>query len=318
MFHLRRFTNADPPAIAEIWSRQSPQRGMVQPMSPAVLEQCLFGKQTFDPEGFRIATRDGQPVGFAHASFGPNEEGDDFDYSLGVTQMVMMHPEYKSPELASSLLEDSEAYLRGHGARVLYGGGMEPLNAFYLGLYGGSELSGVLGTDEAFNRVFQQGGYEVAADAVVLHLELARFRPAVSREQRMLKRETCFDQNYCPAPSTWWEANRLGDVDRQRFRLTKRNSHEVMASVDFWDIEPLASSWGIRTSGMRNLYVHAEHRRKRLASYLLAEAFKLLRKRGVSLVEAHVLRDNEAALSLYRGIGFTEVDTGTVYRKPGG
>lgn len=317
LFQLRRFKNSDPPALAEIWNRQQPQRGLVQPVSSALLEQCVFSKQFFAPDGLVVATHEGRPAGFAHASFGPTAAGDALDYSLGTTQMLMAHPEFESPELPRVLLQGSEAYLRSRGAEVIYGGSMRPLNAFYLGLYGGSELSGVLQSDPELNQVFIENGYDVAARAVVLHLELARVRPGVSREQRMLRRETQFEQDYNPPAEDWWEATRLGDIDRQRFRLTPSKANETLASVDFWDIEPLASSWGIRTSGMLSLHVHSEHRRRKMASYLLGEAFKMLRKRGVSLIECHVMADNHAAISLYRGMGFTQVDAGTVYRKPG-
>jgi ribosomal protein S18 acetylase RimI-like enzyme len=289
----------------------------VQPVSSALFEQHLFSKQTFDPAGVIVACDDERPIGFVHGGFGPNDAGNGLDYSLGVTLMLRVIPEFESPELSRDLLAASEAYLRGRGATVLYGGGMKPLDPFYLGLYGGSELSGVLGSDTRLNEVFQQNGYEVATEAVVLHHELARSRPSFSREQRLLGRETQFDQNYNPRAENWWEVNRLGEIDRQHFRLTPRRTHETLAIVEFWDIEPLASSWGLRVAGVRDLYVDPQQRRRKLASYLLSECFKLLRKKGVSLIEAHVMKQNDAAMNLYRGLDFTPVDTGIVYRKPG-
>ncbi|WP_146588261.1 GNAT family N-acetyltransferase [Posidoniimonas polymericola] len=290
----------------------------MQPVSSPLLEQLLFSKQTFDPEGMIVACRNGRPIGFAHGGFGPSDDGSSIDYSMGATQMLMTLPTMRSPELIADLLAASEEYLRSRGAKVLYGGGMRPLDGFYLGLYGGSELSGVLESDRLMTDAFQQSSYEVAARALVLHHELSRHRPAVSREQRLLKRETQFQQNFSPAVTNWWDANRLADADRQVFRLTPRRTLDTLARVEFWDIEPLATRWGIRTAGLRELHVPAEHRRRKLASFLLNESFKTLRKRGVALLEAHVMQDNEPALNLYRGMDFTQVDTGVVFRKPGG
>lgn len=318
LFQLRSFKNSDPPAIAEVWNRQPPQRGLVQPVTSALLEQMVFSKQTFDPEGMIVASRNDRIVGFAHGAFGPTEDGADIDYSMGATQMLMTLPTSRTPELVSDLLGACEEYLRSRGAKVLYGGGMRPLDGFYLGLYGGSELSGVLDSDRLTTEAFESNGYEVACRAMVMHHELSRYRPAVSREQRLLKRETQFQQNFSPTVDNWWDANRLADAERQVFRLTPRRTYETLARVEFWDIEPLATRWGIRTAGLRDLYVAPDQRRRKLASYLLGEAFKTLRKRGVALLEAHVMADNEPALNLYRGLDFTQVDRGVVFRKPGG
>lgn len=317
LYQLRRFKNSDPPALAEIWNRQQPQRGMVQPVSSAVLEQFVFSKQIFDPQGLIVAEQEGRVVGFAHGSFGSNDAGNGQDFALGVTQMLLMHPEFATPDMSRDLLAGSEEYLRSRGAKVLYGGGIPPLDAFYLGMYGGSELSGVLASDPPLNLIFQDNGYEVACESAVMHLELALLKPTISREQRALRQKSQLDHTFSLPIKSWWEANRLGDVERQRFTLSPKRSPETLASVEFWDIEPLAASWGIRTSGLWNLFVHEDHRRKKLASCLLSEAFKTLRKRGVSLIEAHTMRENEAAMALYHSLGFTQVDAGYAYRKPG-
>ena len=98
----------------------------------------------FDRHGLIVATRDGLPVGFVHAGFGPNEDGTGLDTSMGTTHLLMMRSGYEDPHLADELLAASEDYLRSQGASVLYVGGIKPLNSFYLGLYGGSEIPGVL------------------------------------------------------------------------------------------------------------------------------------------------------------------------------
>lgn len=317
MFQLRRFKNSDPPALAEIWKSQPLQRGLVQPMSSSVLEQFVFAKQYFEADGLVVATRDGEPMGFAHGGFGPDETGRRLSHEMGATQMLMVHGDLDEPALADELLGHCEEYLRSRGARVLYGGGMRPLDAFYLGLYGGSEVSGVLESDRLTNEVFRRNGYEVAAEALVMQRDLARFRPPVTREQRAVRREVNLEYNYAPRPANWWEACRYCNLERQRFRLTRRRAAEPLASVDFWDMEPLAASWGIRTAGVLNLEVHPEHRRRKFATYLLCEAFRELQKRGASMLEAHVMADNQPAIALYKGLDFKTVDTGRVYRKPG-
>ena len=66
---------------------------------------------------------------------------------------------------------------------------------------------------------------------------------------------------------------------------------------------------------MCDLYVDPEWRRKGCASYLLGEAFRLLRRRGVGTVEAQTMSTNEAAIAFYEQLGFIKVDHGLVFRK---
>ena len=315
MFNLRRFKNTDPPHLAEIWKSQPPQRGMMHPISSNFLEHCVYSKQYFDPEGLIVATRDNAPIGFAHAGFGPDEEGDSLDPELGVTQMVMMHGSVDYPRLADELVRESEKFLRSRGAKVLYGGGINPINPFYLGLYGGSEMPGVLESDTRQIELFRRNGYEEMSRVVVLQRDLVRFRPQMSRAHRQIRREALVEYDPNPAAATWFEACRTCATEQIAFTLSRRSDGEELASVNFWDIEPLGSSWGIRTAGLCDLYVDETNRRQGYASYLLGEAFKEVLKRGVSMVEAHTMADNEAAIGLYKKLGFTQVDTGVVLRR---
>jgi ribosomal protein S18 acetylase RimI-like enzyme len=69
------------------------------------------------------------------------------------------------------------------------------------------------------------------------------------------------------------------------------------------------------TAGLSELYVDPPLRRRGYASYLLGEAVRILRRRGVSTVEAQTMGANEAARAFYTKFGFTEIDHGVVFRK---
>ena len=66
---------------------------------------------------------------------------------------------------------------------------------------------------------------------------------------------------------------------------------------------------------MFDLYVDPKFRRQGLATYLLGEAFKRLRLRGVTIVEAQTMVHNQPALALYKQLGFQAVDYGNVFRR---
>jgi ribosomal protein S18 acetylase RimI-like enzyme len=315
VYHFRPFRNTDPPRLAEIWRDQPPQRGMAQPVTANILEQLVFSKPYFDPAGLIVALHDNVPVGFAHAGFGPNEEHNCLATDEGTTYQLLLRAEHRNTALAGELLSHTETYLREHGAKVIYAGGIRPLNAFYLGLYGGSELPGILASDRVFNDACLERGYREIDRVVVLLLELATFRPPITRNLRQLRREMICHETQAPPSRTWWEACTTGAFERIRFSLRRPGANDALADVWFWDVEPLSTSWGAPAAGMFDLDVPTDQRRKGLATFLLGDAFDRLRTRGILLVEAQTMQGNAPALKLYEKLGFKKVDEGIVYRK---
>lgn len=315
MYQFRSFHNTDPPHLAEIWRSQPPQRGVTQPMSAMLLDQFVFSKPYFEPAGLIVALRDGRRVGFVHAGFGPNDDGTAIDTALGTTQLLMLAGGTNDPGLADELLARSEAYLRERGATVLYGGGIRPLNGFYLGLYGGSELPGVLETDQPFNATCRRNGYRVIDRVVIVQRNLNEVRAIVSREQRQLRRTTAVSECYCPPPANWWDACTTAAFERLDFFVQSIDNQQTLGQVSCWDMEPLSSSWGIATAGLFDLEVALDARRKGLATFLLSEAFVRLKGRGIGMVEAQTMQANVPALAMYSKLGFETVGYGDVFRK---
>jgi len=315
VYHFRPFRNTDPPYLASIWRSQPPQRGILQPVSAPLLEYGVFSKMNFDREGLIVATQDDRPCGFVHAGFGPSEDGLSLDTSMGTTHVLMVQNDGQSGgALANELLGKSEEYLRSRGAGVIYAGGINPLNSFYLGLYGGSEIPGVLQTDAVLQHAAIERGYREVDRVRILQCDLARIRPPVSRELRAIKRTTQLVEKIDPPPKTWWEACVWGSLQRDVFSLVDR-SQQVVATASFWDMQPLSACWGMCTAGLFDLYVDPGLRRRGYASYLLGEAIRILRRRGVATIEAQTMGANEAAHAFYNKLGFTEIDHGVVFRK---
>jgi ribosomal protein S18 acetylase RimI-like enzyme len=288
---------------------------MMQPVSAGLLEQSVFSKPYFDHEGLIVAVHDDVPIGFVHAGFGPNQQYAALSTDDGTTYLLLLRNDHRDPALADELLSRSAAYLRDHGAKVIYAGGVYPLNGFYLGIYGGSELPGVLAADVMLPGACRRNGYREVDQVAVLRRDLSQFRLPVSREQRRLRREVMCVEHYSPPAVNWWEACTMAAFERLHFGLRRYDSDEMVASVWFWDIEPLSSNWGIPTAGMYDLHVAADWRRHGYATYLLNETFYRLRARGIMQIEAQTMRANTPAIAMYERLGFAEVDHGIVFRK---
>lgn len=315
MIVYRPFRNSDPPGLAEIWRTQPPERGLAQPMSASLIEAHVLAKPYFERQSLIVAEQGSELVGFVHAAFGPNAAGTGINTQVGVTCLVMVRASHQRQGIGGQLLEHSERYLCSHGARTLFAGGISPNHGFYLGLYGGSGLPGVLASAPRAQSLFRSHGYRELKQICVLHRELANFRPVIDRTHVQIRRRTHMQVEHDPRPATWWEACTEGAFERTRFTLHSRDEQNLMASATFWDIQPLSQSWGVLTAGLSHLHVAPALRRQGLASFLLGEAFRSLAQQGYALVEAQLPADNPALLALFNRLGFVQVDIGFVLQK---
>jgi ribosomal protein S18 acetylase RimI-like enzyme len=311
----RAFRNTDPPQLAEVWRLQGAQRGLMQPMSVAVLERFVFAKPYFDPAGLTVAADGGRVIGFAHAGFGPSADESTLATDRGVVCLVMLRPEVERA-VAGELIAHAERYLRQRGAAQLFGGSSYPLSPFYFGLYGGSELSGVLDSDPKMQSAFVDAGYQPLHRASVLRRDLAQFRPAVDRQQMQIRRHHTFEVVADARTTTWWEACMFEPFERMACLLVPRGGGAPSARVYFWNMETMLGAWGVRAAGLADLEVPAERQRQGLARFLLGEAFRHLHAQGIALAEVHVPLENSAALAVFASLGFEEVDQAVHYVRP--
>ena len=290
-------------------------RGLVQAVSPAILERLVFSKPYFDRNGFILAMADERPVGFVHAGFGANENRSAISYERGTTCLLIVAAHESRAEIVAELLARSEQYLRNKGATEIYAGCAYPVNPFYLGLYGGSASPGILESDENTLELFRSAGYEDAQQRLVLHRKLAGFRPVVDRSQMQVRRRINITCSLDPATENWWQACTEGHTNRNQFTIDDRRSGECFGKATFWDMEPLASNWGVHAVGLMDIEIHEEQRRQGLGTFLLGESLRQLQAEGATLGEVQILEENGAARVLFKKLGFEEVDRGSVLRK---
>ena len=282
-------------------------------MSAALFDQLILSKPYFDREGLIVAAEGDRSVGFIHAGFGPADDERDLSMELGVTCLLLVRPDVDQDAIAAELLARGEAYLRSRGAKLLYAGGIRPLVPFYWGLYGGSEMPGILDSDEWMQKIYQANGYRQIDRVTVFHRDLAGFRPVVDRRQMQIRRSNRVEVVIDPPARTWWEACTQGGMNRVRYEL--KQGEATVATALFWDLQPLATAWGVNAQGLIHIEVAPDRHKQGLATHLLSEAFRELHQQGVTLIEAQAMEHNPAAIALYHRLGFTAIDHGSVLRK---
>lgn len=315
MLTYRTFRNTDPPAIAALWRSREGQPGLYQPVSPDLLEQLIFAKRYFDHAGLILAYDGDRLVGFAHAGFGPNPEETDLSTDCGTTCLLLTAPGPLEAEVAAGLLEQCENYLRRRGAKVFCGGGLDPLCPFYLGLYGGSEMPGILDSDTIARQAFAARGYVEVERAVVWSRSLDGFEALIDRRQMQARRQMLAEVALDAPTHTWWEATTLGEFDLTRFDLIPRTGGKPIASAVFRGLEPAGTTAFGRAAGLLSLSVEMPYRRRGLALFLLNEAFRQFIRQGIMHVEVQVRESDTIAAAIFQKLGFQETGRGGEWRK---
>ena len=104
MIQYRPFRNDDPPHLVRIWNEAFPGRAAYLLRSSAPLDAWVFSKPYFDPAGLILAVDDGNPVGFVHAGFGPNEQQSGLDRRRGVMCILAVVPTHRKHGVGAGLL----------------------------------------------------------------------------------------------------------------------------------------------------------------------------------------------------------------------
>jgi ribosomal protein S18 acetylase RimI-like enzyme len=314
LISYRSFLNTDPPLLVEVWRRQKRFRGLADRISGNTLEELVFSKPYFDPAGLILAVDGPQPLGFVHAGFGPNPERQDLDVTTGVISALRVVDCPSSEEVARSLLDQALAYLRERGARSVFAGSAFPFAPYYLGLYGGSRIPGVLDEDASARRGLLSAGFEQQEEILIFQRHLAGYRTLVDRQQMAVRRQYQVTSDSDPDSTNWWDACTLGSTLRTRFVLNDRKSNAEVAAVTFWDMQPLASCWGVTAMGLYDLQVNAEARRCGLGTFLVCESLRALSQLGISLVEAQVRQSDAIACNMFQKLGFAQVGSGHIFQ----
>lgn len=318
MMELNSFRNCDAQGIVSVWNRQPPLRRRLREITASLLEQHVFAKPYFDPGGLIVAREGDEIVGFLHAGFSPGAHTGELDRQWGLICQLVLDPT-ALPGVAAGLLAAGEEYLRQRGATEILGGSWGEHAPFYLGLYGGSRLPGVLNGDGAWVEALRAAGFREYRETTIWERELGEFRPPVDRQFLALRRkyqiqslpsgeETTATHDWCDTCTFAW-------VERLRHRLVHSESGESCGFFDFWDVEPLASSWKVRALGLLNATFANESLRGELLTCFLGESLRQFQTEGIALVEVQTDQGDLQLAQACAKLGFQQVDRGIQWRK---
>jgi hypothetical protein len=317
MIELRPFLNSDSPGISAVWNNQPPLRGRVHTLTTTLLEQLVLSKPYFDPNGLIVAHESGQIFGFVHVGFVPGDQAQELNRDSGVICQLLVVPRADAGEVAGELLRAGEIFLRSSGAKELLGGGVGVDAPFYLGLYGGCRLPGILAGDSLMINTLQAAGYVEHRQLAIWQRRLDGFRPPIDREWVALRRQFRLEPLDDDRVSSWREACAFSWIERTQFQIVTLPRGARQATLTFWDIEPLAADWGERAMGLAAVTFEDPATAPNLLGCFLADAMRHFQTQGISLVEVHTEATNDVLATACQKLAFRQVDHGIQLRKTG-
>jgi GNAT superfamily N-acetyltransferase len=229
--------------------------------------------------------------------------------------VVVVQPDGEPARTAAGLVERCEEYLRSRGARAIYGGGMSPWNPFYVGLYGGGDLPGILDSDTSAREAFASGGYRETGRNLLFQRELSGFETQIDRRQMQLRRQVIVEVTADAPTRTFWEASTLGEFELTRFDVVPRSGGRPIASATFRSLEPSGAMAVCRSAGLLNLFVDESYRRRGLACFLMSEAFRQFLRQGITKVDSQAREVDSAIIGVFQKLCLQESGRASVWRK---
>lgn len=249
MIEVREFNNRLVDDWLEVWGDQAARfPEFLAPVTRQVLELQVLGNPLFDPAGLLIAYDGAAPLGMIHAAFGPNPAGTDLSRLVGILYPPVIRSDrpLDRGEVARTLVEAAEAYLRACGTRRWYAGGYANASPFYTGLYGWTNPVGICDADTETIDVFRRLGYRSCGVSRRFRRVCAPYRPSVTPKMQEMYRLVDIRPSIRLSESSWWEANIYRNFDTEEWNVYFQDAlnDDPIAGVLFRQMTPTFTDRG--------------------------------------------------------------------------
>ena len=343
----RTFKNMDGAGLCKLWNKSCYESIRGEKVDIDSFDTFVASKLYFDPSYLVVAVEkrdepdpnglsDGRIVGFVHGGFGPNQEMNGCDRSVGYIAMLIVEKREDQQQIYTRLLYEMEKIFFRMGIRTVYAGAVYPNAPFYMGRAFGCEQNGILENDPFLPQILLKNKY-IAVDRhhiltfILRNTILLNFKQGIliSQKVRMVSQDDRSLQNnqanrpansrtLAPISRDWWEACAHSDnaaiMDNcDRFILVDRHTYEPIAWVGTSFIKREDQ---IPFLDMYHLYVKPQYRHNGYARLLLTLVLNKFQKEyRTCQVELLVSETNTSAFRMFTGFHFEITSTGNVYRR---
>ena len=314
VIRYRASLNTDPPALADIWNASATGRGAYPIRTPAHFERWLFSKPYFRRDDITVAVDDdNRPVGFALAGFAPNQELTALDLSSGVVCAVLVRPEFRRQGVGRELFRRADDTLRGRGATRVVFGSQWPACPYLFGLYGGSNVPGILMSEPDAAPFLDALGAKPLEQVLVFQKKLDTPLTLADARFAHLRRRYEVQTLRLAGIATWWHECVYGQLEPVELRLSDKLTGYPAARSVVWELEGFSWRWNQPAAGLLDLQVRDDLRRQGLGKLLAAQAMRFVQDQFFAVLEMQVPAAESALVALCQSLGCEQVDEGWTY-----
>jgi len=342
----RTFKNMDGAGLCRVWNRSWYVNVWGEAVDEHSFDQFIASKLIFNPAHLVVAVEpletpdptglaDGRIVGFVHGGFGPNQEMNGCDKSVGYIAMLVVEQREDAQKIRARLLYEMEKVFFRLGIRRVFAGAVYPNAPFYTGRLFGCEPTGVLENDPFLPQILLKNHYIAVerhhiltfllCDRLPLNFSqrvLAQSVELITPDEHLLRSDSAFlasetGKKVRPSaeliPQDWWDVCAHSNVQWSRFVMLDRATREPIAWVG---VRVMTRSEKMTLLGLHHLYVKPQFRNNGFAKLLLTQVLNLLQMEFHSCrAELLVPEVNTSALQTFAGLHFTITSTGNVYQR---
>lgn len=255
--------------------------------------ELVATKSTFDPDGIFVAVEGGAVVGWVHACVSAgSERGQDPEKRLPRIRMLIYTRERL--EVGAALVEEATRWLKGSGQKVLLAMHARAGYPFYRGIWMGGEPMCPI-TLPHVQLALEVGGYANTQESIFMTTEMRTPPDAIASPGIDLV-ESASEIAHEPMRESW-----IG-FDPRRTRAMMGD--DEIGGIS-WVIQPhLADRLGAPCMNIWGLGVSEDHRRKGMASALIASAMKSSFAMGARFASVGTQLWNAPAHATYAKLGY--------------
>ena len=281
--------------ITSLYNAETASEPYIAPLTPERFIQYVERKTYFDPAGLLVAIESGTVIGWVHACVAPGSEPR-HDPGEPVARIRMLIYPASRLEVGRVLVSEATDWLRRSGQKVLLAMHSQAGYPFYRGLWLGSEPK-CPATMPHLQLALEVGGYKTTLESAVMAAEIAAAPGAIPPPRGIELIEAPAEMAHEPMRESW--------DGFEPIRVRAYSGGQELGSLGWVLLPQLAERLGAPCMSIWSMGVKAEHRRRGIATAMLARAMSQARSQGARFALVSTQLWNAPAHATYAKLGFT-------------
>jgi len=292
-FEIDIYHRDDLEAMLALYNAETAFEPYIAPLDPDRFITLVESKSYFDPQGVLVARRHGQVIGWIHACVAPGSEGrhDPANPVPRIRMLIFPRHELKA---GYTLTREAVGWLKKTGQTQILALHAQAGYPFYRGLWFGGEPMGATSIPH-MQMALQVNGFANTQESIFITKTLDK-PPQPSAATIVLEMvEAPAEMRHEPMRESW--------IGFTPLRTRAYIGDEEAGSIS-WVLIPYLDRLGAPCMNIWGLGVREEHRRKGIASTLIAHALTSAYRQGARYASVGTQLWNEPAHATYVAMGF--------------